>query len=83
MQAEAVELQQWLSQHQQTTVQQVQKLQSTLASTQQQAKATAKKADMHHQNIQLLSQKREQYDQQISCLDNLLSDVGFEPKVSK
>ena len=64
-------------------VQQVQKLQSTLADTQQQAEATAEKADMHRQNIQLLFQKGEQYDQQISCLDNLLRETGFEPKVSK
>lgn len=81
LQEQAQSLERWLTEHQRKAVQQVQQLQAVLKRTQVQAQDTAGAADMHHQNIQLLSQKKSQYDQQFSDMQSHLASVGYAPQV--
>lgn len=75
-------MQRWMTSHQHAAVQQLQQLQAVLRTAQLQAEVTAGTAEVHQQNIQLLSQKKHQYDQQMSDLHNHLVNVGLAPQVS-
>ena len=81
MQHESQELTAWLAAHQDRAVQQLKTLTGVLDSHQNAASALEEQVSGHQANIAMLTQKEQQYAQQLCVLEEKLTSAKYSPLV--